>query len=1396
MYIRIFIVACILLACRHGPALAQVPQPDLNMPHEPLAVVIRTTSPLSSPGKDALMGRLGTSFSADNVESVSPALPWVAEGLRNGRITSHPLAAVYILRLTTGSDLAATIGQLSETPGIVYAEPYYHYRPLIRPNDPEAGSQYYLELTQAFDAWDVEPGDTTITVAILDTGVDYLHEDMRENIQYNFSDPVNGTDDDGDGLIDNFFGWDIANSDNVPLPDTDVHGSQVAGVSGATVNNNIGIAGMGFRTRTLPIKIFRSGSNNFVGGYEAIALAADLGCQVINLSWGEAGAYSRFGEEVIRYAVLEKDAAVIAAAGNTNGRLDFYPASFPYVLSAGATNASDQKTTWGTYSPYIDLTAPGENIFSVARDGAYASGSGSSFSSPMVAAAVALVRSRFPELNALQAMERVRVNADDIQAAQAGNPWENFMGKGRLNMFRALTDITSPALRISNFDYSNGIGTLAYYQDTITLDLEFTNYLYPATGSRAIFSSESPYVSLPDPEVTLPALGALESNRKQVRLVLAADTPPDTRILIRVDFSAGAYKDRQYIEFTTSPSWLTLDNGQVQLTLSADGNLGYATNLKQKGVGFTRHGENILDNIGLVIRSGDIIMDNIPVRQSQHVREADFVTSTGLRPGRNSIADHYASSTFVTDPDRAARLPLQIEQKAYSLDGLGAVVVEYFITNTSDSVLQDFQPAVLADFDLADETKNRLNESGDGLFQYTSDQNETLYGGLEAAGATGTFLRGLDKRNLDGNVSDLPLYLTDEVKKSFFFLDKNTAGTEGSGNDVAGFAGLDPVSLNAGSSLRFAFILSAAESLEELQQTHARARELYQQFRENPPIGLIAGYCPGSVAEVDPPGSMTRIYQDADRTQLIFEGNRYTIPSLSGPLTLYGEDINNGVAGDLYRILVVPAGVETDFAMSRDTVFLDEENNTRVVFSDRSQEANQWTWTFGNGYTSRLRNPLIHFTEPGTYQVRLESSNALGCSGIREKTISVVRRNPRPEALTLTGCPGSSFIIDPVDTDSIHVYASPDQDQLLYQGRAFTTGAVYQDSAVYITSLDGMYESLPAEIRLDINEISATFSGVPDTTALENRYLLRLKADDEQATFLEWQVTGPGGQVSTLGNDPVLLFDYSDLSVFTIRLTAYNQEGCNRTEEITFIPSASESPDVPDDVIACAGEPGILKLADSRYYHFYADPALSQLIGKGRQLLIPEVTEDTVVYVVGMDDLLESEPVAATIRVSKIEAMIDMPASPVNLAATPVIRFTDASTGSIVSRQWLVNGTVAGNEEVFEFSPEEPGSYLLKLTVRDVNQCVSSRESRVQVIMVTSLDPEAGDDWLPYPNPARSEIILPDFAERAQLISSDGRLNRECQGCKILQLEGIVPGSFLLRITRQNKTRVFQVIVE
>jgi subtilisin family serine protease len=182
------------------------------------------------------------------------------------------LNLVYEATFQAPLNVAFVLNKIKFTEGIVYAEPLYWHDLQISLNDPHSnlasGSQrQFLNRVGAYDAWDYSTGDSTLTISIIDAGTRWNHEDLIQNLRTNSRDPLNGVDDDRNGLIDDFRGYDFSDSDNDPSPTTNGHGNSVASFSSARGNNGIGVAGVAFTCKILPIKVY---GNNFAG-YDGIA---------------------------------------------------------------------------------------------------------------------------------------------------------------------------------------------------------------------------------------------------------------------------------------------------------------------------------------------------------------------------------------------------------------------------------------------------------------------------------------------------------------------------------------------------------------------------------------------------------------------------------------------------------------------------------------------------------------------------------------------------------------------------------------------------------------------------------------------------------------------------------------------------------------------------------------------------------------------------------------------------------------------------------------------------------------------------------------------------------------------------------------------------------------------
>jgi len=285
------------------------------------------------------------------------------------------------------------------------------------PNDPLYNSQWGIPATNIDDVWNTTTGDSTAIIAILDTGVDWKHPDLAANIWQNKQEiPDNGRDDDGNGLIDDVRGWDYINNDNNPMDDNS-HGTHVAGIAAAVGNNGIGIAGVNWKAKIMPIKVFQSsGRGDAATIAKGVTYAVSKGATVINMSFGS---YSESLTMKNALASAYATAVLVAAAGNDGipigpcmGCAPMYPGAYSFVLGVEANQQipglCDIRACFSNYdqdgpifSQYPDLLnyelkAPGTGILSCVPGGNYREYSGTSMATPLVAGAVSLYRKQKP----------------------------------------------------------------------------------------------------------------------------------------------------------------------------------------------------------------------------------------------------------------------------------------------------------------------------------------------------------------------------------------------------------------------------------------------------------------------------------------------------------------------------------------------------------------------------------------------------------------------------------------------------------------------------------------------------------------------------------------------------------------------------------------------------------------------------------------------------------------------------------------------------------------------------------------------------------------------------------------------------------------------------------------
>jgi subtilisin family serine protease/fibronectin type 3 domain-containing protein len=373
--------------------------------------------------------------------------------------TRLPLVSgLHKVALNAEFSIDAALAALRNDPHVLYAEPDYIVRATGLASDPLFANQWdFHNIGQtggvldadmdAPEAWDATTGSGSTVVAVIDTGVDYGHPDLANNIWVNVGEVAgNGVDDDGNGYIDDVHGYDFYNNDSNPLDDHS-HGTHVAGTIGAVGNNGIGIAGVNWDVQIMALKFLGSdGSGTTSDAIEAIRYAIDNGAHISNNSWG-GDPFSQSLYDAIRDA-RDVGHIFVAAAGNgnfigfglDNDATPFYPAGYDLdnIVAVAATDHRDDIAIFSNYgATTVDLGAPGVSILSTTPGGSYGTNSGTSMAAPHVAGALSLVRDFVPGLTYRQIIDRVLASVDPVTSLEGKT-----VSGGRLNVAAALVPDT------------------------------------------------------------------------------------------------------------------------------------------------------------------------------------------------------------------------------------------------------------------------------------------------------------------------------------------------------------------------------------------------------------------------------------------------------------------------------------------------------------------------------------------------------------------------------------------------------------------------------------------------------------------------------------------------------------------------------------------------------------------------------------------------------------------------------------------------------------------------------------------------------------------------------------------------------------------------------------------
>lgn len=333
------------------------------------------------------------------------------------------LYRIWFIDLKKSANLESILQKLQENSNVQFAEIDELNELYNTPNDPYYPQMYGLKKIEADCAWNTSEGENTV-VAVLDTGVNYNHTDIKNNMWKD----TNGN-----------YGYDFSDNDSNPL-DYHGHGSHVAGTIAAISNNNTGIVGVAPKAKIMAVKIFPNAYDSNIA--HALKYAIDNGAKILNNSWGPRQRRpSAFVLEAAVNYVYNKGGICVFAAGNNNDDVQHYsPANMPTTISVAATDANDNRASFSNYGAKVDIAAPGVNILSLRHNSSsYRTMSGTSMSAPHVSGAVAMLLSKAPHLHFNRVIDVLKRTVDNIST-------DKYIGTGRLNVCKLLG--SSPNFRI------------------------------------------------------------------------------------------------------------------------------------------------------------------------------------------------------------------------------------------------------------------------------------------------------------------------------------------------------------------------------------------------------------------------------------------------------------------------------------------------------------------------------------------------------------------------------------------------------------------------------------------------------------------------------------------------------------------------------------------------------------------------------------------------------------------------------------------------------------------------------------------------------------------------------------------------------------------------------------
>ncbi len=757
---------------------------------------------------------------------------------RNSLIESNPLRRIFIISYEQNFDPRIISDKIKTYDFVEYAEPLFRHNFVDYPNDLDYDRLYHIPQVKADSAWTLTDTAKKVILGVVDTGVDYLHDDLFQNIYINMGEigtdedgnpkESNGIDDDGNGFADDWRGWDFASGDslgqdNDPAPGSN-HGTHVAGTAAAVINNLKGVAGVADNALILPVKIGPDApsSRSTVNSYDGILYAAIAGADVINCSWGSSN-FSDAENDIIKEA-MDYGSIIVAASGNDRTDGAFYPAAYDGVISVAAVDSTDKIAWFSNYHYSVDVSAPGVDIFSTVPNSVYQRMSGTSMASPVAAGVVCMLRGVYPDLSPVEISERLKATADNIDTL---NPaYAGKIGTGRVNAYRAVAELSPKNVYVENIVIDETVKDNEFSKgEEINITLELKNYLsdidnlgigiYHQFGGARILKDTVNYGYFPNNE---------EIEISDITLNLPEDSPYNFKFNLVFEF----YEYDNFINsagtgLIMNNSYKTFDGNKLTVTAASQGNLCYNDfPANAQGEGFRYESSNNLSYEGaLMIARDTFLVSNVARGSAQSAKNRAFDLVENMTKFEE-INMQTGSAAMEDDPEDTTEVGVKvITHVTQPVDSRleDVIFVSYDIINLHNIYKDSIFAGLYFDWDIGPDVHNNKiyydYETQSGICINTESDTVPLTG-MKIISDNPINFFAIDN---DGNTDDNPgVYDGFTYREKWQTLSGGIKRDESNITDASVVMSAGPLTLLPEDTTRVTFALFAGESENHLKQ--------------------------------------------------------------------------------------------------------------------------------------------------------------------------------------------------------------------------------------------------------------------------------------------------------------------------------------------------------------------------------------------------------------------------------------------------------------------------------------------------------------------------------------------------------------------------------------------------